>query len=122
MKNFGRIGVLLSVTVLASCSYFNTNEDLVVTSKDLDPNEVQFQDPYMALNPTRADSVERIIYKDTYGSVAIYDLDVSEEEASRSMGPINPPLNTTTHNGAVHMSESVEVYPIDVSMQNALKP
>ena len=66
MKNFGRIGVLLSVTVLASCSYFNTNEDLVVTSKDLDPNEVQFQDPYMALNPTRADSVERIIYKDTY--------------------------------------------------------
>ena len=41
-----------------------------MTSKDLDPNEVQFQDPYMALNPTRADSVERIIYKDTYGSVA----------------------------------------------------
>ena len=116
MNIFKRYSIFASLLVLASCSYFDTGEELSVSSKDLDMEEIVVEEPSLDQH-----SVESIIYSKTDGAVEIYDLDVSEEKAAENFGPLNA-AKTARNAGALNMSPGVEIYPIDVSMQKTLKP
>lgn len=116
MNIIKRYSILASLMVLTSCSYFNTNDELSVSSKDLNAEEIVVEEP--ALGDY---SVENIIYRKSKGAVEIYNLDVSEETAAESFSPLGGP-ETARSAGALTMNPGVEIYPIDVPMQKTLKP
>lgn len=115
MKKLKRYGILASLMLLASCSYFETEEVIEVTSKDLSMEEPIVEEPKLD-----AHSVENIIYRQSEGAVQIYNLDVSKETAAEGFGP--SATRDSRPAGAVDMAPSVEIYPIDVPMQKTLKP
>lgn len=106
------IGLFLAAASLNACSYFDTNEDVIeVTSKDLE-NDVVFIDE---------NSVENVLYRDTKGAVEIYNLDVSEQEAVDNFVPFAKP-KAQKDDASMELNPSVEIYPIDIPMQETLKP
>lgn len=113
MKVFNRVGVMASVVVLASCSYFSTGETIEVTSESLDANAVR------AVN---SQSIENIVYTKSKGSVEIYNLDLSEAEAAEDFEQLNTRVGDGRSANGMEISNGVEVFPIDIPMQNTLKP
>ena len=108
--------VLLSMCVLlTSCSYFDTDETIEVTSADL--QEPVVQEP--VYDPIK---VEAVIYQKTDGAVSIYDLDVDESAAETAFLPYSLEDPSVAVTGAVQPEKSVLIYPIDHGMRNTLKP
>jgi len=109
MINLKRVGILGSVLLLGACSYFDTGEGMDITSEVFNPAPV-----------IDAQSVENIIYRQTRGAVQIFNLDMGEQELADSFVTLDRPIDEIS-TGLI-MNPSVEIYPIDISMQNTLKP
>lgn len=123
MNIFKRYSILASLMVLTSCSYFSTNEELSVSSKDLSSEELRAIEGRVVEDPSfKWSKVQRIARHKPKGTVEIYDLDVSEEEAMREYAPSINEREAARSAGVLIMSPGVEIYPIDISMQRTIKP
>ncbi len=110
MKNLKSIGICMSVLLLASCSYFNTEETIEVTSEGLE-SDTYGSDEF---------AVENVIYQKSKGSIEIYNLDLDGQSAENNFTPLDQP-EPSQSKGLV-MNPGVEIYPIDIPMQKTLKP
>ena len=112
MKNFKCMCMVSAVALLASCSYFDTEETIEVTSEGL-----EMEEPAPVIDEN---SVERIIYRQTEGAVEVYNLDLTPEDAADVFAPAEELEGTSAD--ALVINPGVEIYPIDIPMQKTLKP
>ena len=110
MIKLKQIAIISSLILMGGCSYFDTGERIEVTSQDLEREPV-FVDE---------NGFEQIVYQRTKGSVEVYNLDMGEQEAIDRFPPMHGPQEKSDN--AVAVNSSVEIYPIDIPMQKALKP
>ena len=110
MINLKRICILISVLFVSACSYFDTGDTIEVTSEGLE-EVAPAVDEY---------DVGNIVYRETEGSVQVFDLDKSPADAEAAFVELDRPAEVDS-NGLV-MNPSVEIYPIDIPMQKTLKP
>ncbi len=122
MNILKRYGILASLMVLTSCSYFNTNEELSVSSKDLNLEDLNPAEEVVEDDAFKWAKVQSITRRKPKGVVEVYDLDLSEAAVLEKLAPALNERKAAGYAGALMMSPRVEIYPIDVSMQKTLKP